>query len=76
MAIDGRRGLYPEETELGYFKAMNADIPYRQFPPMNRARTFLMDKAGIMGEALRGVKGFQAIYEDNLSIVYSHETQE
>jgi hypothetical protein len=76
VAIDGRRGLYPEETELGYFKAMNADIPYRQFPPMNRARTFLMDKAGIMGEALRGVKGFQAIYEDNLSIVYSHETQE
>jgi hypothetical protein len=76
VAIDARRGLYAEETELGYFKAMNADIPYRDFPPMNQARTLLMDKASIMGQALRGVTGFQVIYEDEISIVYSRGIKE
>ena len=76
VAIDSRRDLYPEEMESNYFKAMNADIPYRDFPPMNQARTFLMDKAGVMGEALRGVTGFQVIYEDEISVVYSHEVKE
>ncbi len=76
VAIDSRRGLYPEEMEVNYFKAMNADIPYRDFPPMNRACTFLMDKTSVMGEALRGVTGFRVIYEDEISIVYSHEVTE
>ena len=76
VAIDSRRDLYPEEMESNYFKAMNADIPYRDFPPMNQGRTFLMDKAGVMGEALRGVSGFQVVYEDEISIVYSHEVKE
>jgi hypothetical protein len=55
---------------------MNAEIPYKSFPPMNQARTFLMDKAGTMGEAFRGVAGFQVLYEDDLAIVYSHEVRE
>jgi hypothetical protein len=55
---------------------MNADIPYRDFPPMNQARTLLMDKASIMGQALRGVTGFQVIYEDEISIVYSRGIKE
>jgi len=76
VAIDSRRGLYPEETELGYFKAMNADIPYREFPPMNQARTLLLDKSSLMGQAFRGVADFQVIYEDNLAIVYSHPAKE
>jgi len=76
VAIDSRRGLYPEEMEASYFKVMNADIPLRDFPPMNQARTLVMDKAGIMGQALRGVSGFQVLYEDDIAIVYSHETKE
>ncbi len=74
VAIDARRGLYLEETELAYFQAMNADIPYRQFPPMNQARTLLMDKSSIMGQAFRGVAGFRVVYEDGIAIVYSHES--
>lgn len=69
VAIDGRRGLYPEDEEINYFKAMKADIPYQEFPPMKLARTLLLDKTGVMGDALRGVPGFQVVYEDDISIV-------
>ena len=75
VAIDARRGLYPEERELDYFKVMNAEIPIRTFPPMNNARTVLLDKAGIMAEGLRGVAGFHVLYEDDISIAYLHEVQ-
>ncbi|HET6929453.1 MAG TPA: hypothetical protein VFI45_03970 [Candidatus Acidoferrum sp.] len=76
VAIDARRGLYPEEHELDYFKVMNAEIPYKVYPPLNRARTVLLDKAGLMGEAFRGVPGFQVVYEDDISILYSHDLKE
>ena len=29
-----------------------------------------------MGQAFRGVAGFRVIYEDDLTIVYSHENKE
>jgi len=76
VAIDARRGLYPDGAELDYFKAMNAEIPYRSFPPMNNGRTFLLEKGGTMGEAFRAVAGFRVIYEDDISIVYAHEGRE
>jgi hypothetical protein len=76
VAIDSRRGLYPEEMELGYFKAMKAEIPYREYPPMNEAHTFLLDKSSVMGQAFRGVSGFQVMYEDDLAIIYLHESKE
>jgi hypothetical protein len=75
-AIDARRGLYTENAELDYFKAMNAEIPYRFYPPMNNARTLLLAKADTMGEAFRGVSGFRVIYEDEIAIVYAHEGKE
>lgn len=76
VAIDERRGLYPEKEEVDYFKAMRADIPYQAFPPMRQARTLLVDKVGVMGEALRGVRGFQVAYEDDISIVLLQEGEE
>jgi len=76
VVIDARRGLYPEEHELDYFKVMNVDIPYKSFPPLKQARTLLLDKGGVMSEAFRGVPGFQVVYEDGISIVYSHEVEE
>ena len=76
VAIDARRGLYPEDQEVDYFKFMNAEIPFRDFPPMKDARTVLLDKTSVMGEALRGVRGFQVLYEDDISIVYSQEIKE
>lgn len=76
VAIDARRGLYPEAEEADYFKVMNAEIPYRDFAPMKQARTLLLEKGGTMGEALRGVAGFHVVYEDKLAIVLSHEQGE
>ena len=69
VAIDGQRGLFPEEEELDYFKVMNAEVPYQSYPPMNLARTLLLNKQNVMGEALRGLPGFQVMYEDHISIV-------
>ncbi len=73
VAIDGRRGLYPEEEEINYFKVMNGDIPYQSLPAMKQARTLLLDKQNVMGDALRGLPGFQVAYEDRISIVLIHE---
>jgi hypothetical protein len=68
-AIDGRRGLYPEEEEVNYFKVMKGEGPYQSLPSMKRARTLLLDRQSVMSEALRGVPGFQVAYEDSISIV-------
>jgi hypothetical protein len=69
VAIDGRRGLYIESEQVDYFKVMKADIPYQVYPPMKLARTLLLDKTGIMGDALRSLPGFEVAYEDEISIV-------
>ena len=69
LAIDGRRGLYPEEEEVDYFKVMNVEIPYQSFSLMKQASTLLLDKIGPMGEALRGLPAFRVAYEDEISIV-------
>jgi hypothetical protein len=69
VAIDGRRGLYSEQQENDYSKAMKADIPYQTYAPMRQAHTLLLEKTSLMGESLRDVTGFQAVYEDNLAIV-------
>ena len=76
VAIDGRRGLYPDQEETDYFKVMIAEIPYQSFPPMQRAHTLLLDKQGVMGEALRGLPGFHVAYEDSISIVLLQEKKE
>jgi hypothetical protein len=76
VAIDQRRGLYPEQEELDYFKVMNAEIPYQSYPPMRQARTLLLDKVTPMGDALRDVPGFRVAYEDSISIVLIQEKRE
>ena len=37
VSIDQRRGLYPEEEEINYFKVMNAEIAFREYVPISRA---------------------------------------
>jgi len=76
VAIDGRRGLYPEEEETNYFKVMNAEMPYQSFAPMSQARTLLLDRDGPMGEALRSLAGFHVAYEDGISIVLLQDQKE
>lgn len=69
VAIDGRRGLYSEETENGYFQLMKVEIPYQSYPAMKTARTILLEKSNVVGNALRNVSGFQVVYEDDLAVV-------
>jgi hypothetical protein len=69
VSIDQRRGLFSEGEEIDYFKVMNAEIGYREYGPMNGARTLLLDKVSVVGEALRGLPGFKFAYEDDLSLV-------
>lgn len=76
VAIDSRRGLYPEQEETDYFKAMKADIPYQAFPPMRLARTLLFQKPGVMGDALRDLPDFHVAYEDEISIVLLQQQKE
>jgi hypothetical protein len=69
VAIDGRRGLYPDDEAVNYFKVMKADMPYQEYPPLRFARTLLLDKTEVMAEALRELPGFQVAYEDEISLV-------
>jgi len=69
VSIDGRRDLFPEDEEINYFKVMSAEIGYPEYAPMKSARTMLLDKVSVMGEALRGMPGFKVAYEDDLSLV-------
>jgi hypothetical protein len=75
VAIDARRKLYPDDWETDYFRVMKVLAPYQDFAPMMQARTLLLYRQSVMGEALRGVVGFRVAYEDNLAIVLVHETQ-
>jgi len=76
VAIDGRVGLYPDDLETDYFKVMKVLIPYQRLAPMEDARTLLLDKQNVMGDALRTLPGFQVAYEDNISIVLLQEKRE
>jgi len=73
VAIDSRRNLYPDETVLDYFRVMKGELPYHEFPPMDRAQTLLLERNTPMGDVLRSVAGFHVIYEDDISVVYSHD---
>lgn len=76
VAIDGRRGLYSEEQESDYFKAMNVEVPYQNLEIMARARTLLMDKSEVLADALREVSGFHVAYEDRIAVVLTKEPKE
>jgi len=75
-AIDGRRGLYPEEEETDYFKVMKVEAPYQSLPSMREARTLLLAKESVVGEGLKEAPGFRVAYEDNISVVLVHELKE
>jgi hypothetical protein len=73
VAIDDRTALYPERDRLGYFKVLFLEASYRDFSEMNRARTLLLSKKDPVADAFRGLGGFRVAYEDEISIVYTHE---
>ena len=76
VAIDFRRGLYPEEEEIAYFKVMNAELPYESLPSLEGAGTLLLEKGTVMAEALASMPGFQMAYQDDLAVVLLRESVE
>jgi len=76
VAIDFRRGLYPDEEESNYFKVMNAELPYQALPSLQRAGTLLLERGTVMAEALETMPGFQVAYQDEISLVLLHESLE
>jgi len=73
VAMDARRGLFPEDEVLHYFQVMNAELPYQALPAMREARTFVLEKENVTGQALKGLPGFSLAYEDDHSLVLLHE---
>ena len=76
VAIDGRADLYGPDSMIQYSKAMNADIPYTAYPAMNQARTLLLSRSSIMGDALAGLPAFKVVYRDNVAIVLEKESSQ
>jgi len=68
-AIDGRAELYAGDFLIQYFSAMNASVPYSEFPAMRQAKTLLLPANSLMGQALRNVPGFQVAYSDKVAVV-------
>jgi hypothetical protein len=73
VAIDGRRGLYPDYWETDYFRVMKVLAPYQSFSPLLQARTLLLYNHSMMGDALRSAPGFQVAYQDDMALVLVHQ---
>jgi len=76
VAIDGRRGLYSEQEESDYSTVMKGEMPFKEFAPIAKAQTLLLEKGNVMGEVLRDLPGFQVAYEDSLAIVFLRHRKE
>jgi hypothetical protein len=69
VAIDGRTDLYGDDALTQYSKMMNADIPYTAYPPLTQARTLLLQRHSLMGEALSTLPRFKVAYSDDVAVV-------
>jgi hypothetical protein len=69
VAVDGRAELYGDDSLAQYFKMMNADIPYTAYPPLTQARTLLLQRHSLMGEALSTLPRFKVAYSDDVAVV-------
>jgi hypothetical protein len=73
VVIDGRYDLYGDEFIIQYSKAMNAEIRYTDFPAMANARTILLPRSAIMGQALATLPGYKVAYRDEVATVIVKE---
>jgi len=69
VAIDGRRNLYSDDFLIQYAKVMNADVPYVTFPALADARTILLPKSSLMGQALATLPQLRVAYSDSVAVV-------
>lgn len=73
VAIDSRSGLYDNDSIVRYAKVMNAEQPYTTDPQFMQARTLLLARDSLMGEALQSNPAFRVAYEDRVAIVLVRE---
>lgn len=73
VAIDGRVPLYNDAANMRYARFMRSDFPYREYSPVNQARTILLDRTSPMTQVLSGVPGFRVAYSDEVAVVLLHE---
>jgi hypothetical protein len=76
VAVDGRSDLYGADFNIQYAKVMNAETHYSAFSPFDQARTILLEKDSLMGEALPAVAGFTVAYADDVAVVLLRPEQQ
>jgi hypothetical protein len=69
VAADSRPRLYSDDDVIRYSKVMNADLPYTADPALNSARTLILPRHSLMGEALKDLPAFQVAYSDDVAVV-------
>jgi len=69
VAIDGRRDLYGGEEFLRYFKAMNAETAPTEEPSLANARTLILPRHSLMGQAFSNLSMFTVAYQDDVAVV-------
>lgn len=68
-SIDGRTDLYGGDAFLRYFKVMNAELPPTEEPALAHARTLVLPRHSLMGEAFSTLPPFQVAYQDDVAVV-------
>lgn len=69
VAIDTRPALYAEDFVTQYYQVMNANVPFTAYSAMTEARTLLLPRDSLMGEALSGLPRFKVAYSDAVAVV-------
>ena len=69
VAIDGRRDLYGGEEFMRYFKAMNAETAPTEEPSLANARTLILPRRSLMGQAFSNLSMFKVAYQDDVAVV-------
>ena len=69
VSIDGRTDMYGDEVMVRYFKVMNAELPPTDEPALARARTLVLPRRSLMGEAFSTLPPFQVAYQDDVAVV-------
>ena len=75
VAIDSRSSLYEDDFVIRYSKVMNAELPFTADPRFLQARTILLPRDSLMGEALSSMASFKVAYEDRVAVVLVKESE-
>lgn len=69
IAIDGRTDLYGDDAVVAYFKVMNVETRFTDFPPLANAGTIILPRDGIMAQTLSSLPAYKVAYSDNVATV-------